>query len=119
MDYEVGQKITVIDSVDKTSREGKIVEVDSEKQMFQFHYKGFSNRYDEWINFDSDRIVEDFYEPSQEAITNTPYESVGLSRSKEALGSLLRKANDASRQILNVFQLESSNDKNIKNNDAS
>ena len=37
----------------------RIIGVDVEKQKFKIHFIGFNRRFDEWMDFDSDRVVQD------------------------------------------------------------
>ena len=53
-----GESIIVLDNTDNKKRRCKVKAVDEDNQLLQIHYVGFNSRYDEWIDFTSDRIVE-------------------------------------------------------------
>ena len=53
-----GESLVVVDNTDNKKRRCKVKAVDEDNQLIQIHYVGFNSRYDEWIDFTSDRIVE-------------------------------------------------------------
>ena len=101
-----------MDSVDNLPRECKILQIDKNQQTFQFHYMGFNSKYDECIDFNSDRIVLDPNDPASKpkeapkVKLNEPSD-IKQVKSKEIIGSLLRKAGDISKEVLKAFQLGS------------
>eukprot|EP01084_Bolivina_argentea_P250158 419058_1 len=55
--FKIGTKCDCLDSVDKWC-EAQIIEVNTDKKLTKIQYKGYSSKYDEWINTDSYRITK-------------------------------------------------------------
>ena len=57
--WKVGDILVVVDSADNQKRKCKIKAIDNDNKRIQIHYIKFNDRYDEWIDFTSDRITGD------------------------------------------------------------
>ena len=56
--YSIGQNINVADEVDNKVRECKITNINREQETVLIHYVGWNKSHDEWIRYDSVRIIE-------------------------------------------------------------
>ena len=53
--YRAGQRVDVLDTVNKWA-EADVVKVDSERRRIKVAYVGWSARWDEWLQWDDDRV---------------------------------------------------------------
>ena len=59
MEFNVSQDISVKDLKNGKFYPAIITGVDSEKREIKIHFKGWANRFDEMLPFDSDRVAKE------------------------------------------------------------
>ena len=104
MSFSIGQSISVLDTADDQVRRCKVVAVNGDDLKVQIHYINWNSSSDEWLDFDSDRILSEVRE-------NT----LVLSGRKEVMGALLLNADEISKQVLSSYPIISDSDEGDKN----
>ena len=62
MNWNKDDTLIVVDLADNKNRKCKVKEIDNDNSLLLIHFEGYNARYDEWIAFNSDRIVSDIEE---------------------------------------------------------
>ena len=57
--WKLGDELFVADKKDGIARKCKVKAIDEDNQRIEVHFVGFNKRFDDWIDFSSDRIVEE------------------------------------------------------------
>ena len=57
--WKLGDELFVTDKKDGIARKCKVKAIDEDNQRIQVHFVRFNKRFEEWIDFTSDRIVEE------------------------------------------------------------
>ena len=64
--WNLKDELFVADKKDAKARKCKVKAIDEDNQRIEVHFVGFNRRFDEWIDFNSDRIVDDPEEEEDE-----------------------------------------------------
>ena len=112
----IGDVIFVVDTVDRKQRRCKVADVDNEDEKILIHYINWSDRYDEWLQIGSDRIVV----PSEmETSSGQPSEDndldSDLNTMKVVIGKLLHDGNDAMKKVFSSYDVKLHHERNKKN----
>ena len=108
MSYEEGNLYNIIDSVDGTSRECKVVKIDDDNEQILIHYQKWSDKYDEWIKFDSDRILGRVGEPvckPDVSINNAENPLSASADIREVVGHLLNLGDDSLKKVMTTYSV--------------
>ena len=106
-EYSTNDRIHVRDLKDSQIRECKIIEIKEDENELKIHFIKWSEKYDEWILADSDRIKDP---DSSQNVSVDPASSL----SQETIGNLLIKAGYNPKIILSLFDVGGSALKNEK-----
>ena len=64
--WNLKDELFVADKKDAKARKCKVKAIDEDNQRIEVHFVGFNRHFDEWIDFNSDRIVDDPEEEEDE-----------------------------------------------------
>jgi hypothetical protein len=112
---EKGQWVDVKDTIDKWL-EAQVVEISEDKKKVKIHYNHWGNRWDEWLDINSPRIMPFRYHTRQNSLSN--YNSPSPNQKPDAGITLLSFENinkDCSIHSFNPF-FQNENNENINNN---
>ena len=98
--WKLKDELFVSDKKDGIARKCKVISVNEDNQRIEVHFVKFNKRFDEWIDFTSDRIVEDPDEEEHEfheSVLNPDDEEY-----KAALGKLA-SIDDVTAKIIPLY----------------
>ena len=98
---EKGQWVDVKDTVNKWL-EAQIIEVSEDKKKVKIHYNNWGDKWDEWINTNSPRIMPFRYHTRQKSLTN--YNSPFPNKKPNPNISLLSLDNNSDKNKNNLLQ---------------
>ena len=112
--FSIDQFIHVVDIADGQHRKCRVTEKDDATENIKVHYVGWNEKYDEWLNMDSKRIVsaEDTLEDSSQHVVENPIER----KRKEVIGYLIGLGDDSTKAVVSTYDIKgdsSSNEKTI------
>ncbi|XP_039281582.1 uncharacterized protein LOC111047947 [Nilaparvata lugens] len=104
MEFRVGQKVEVRDYRSDMTKwyTAKIMEVDYEEREILIHYEKFSQRYDEWMNWDSQHIRRISQSADSHQIRRSANQAVSSSRFK--IGESVMATWNYTKKYLAVIQ---------------
>ena len=107
---EIGKNIYDLEKLDKKPYLCKIIDVNVPNERVRVHFVGWSESHDEWLSLNSDRIVEN---PSDQTDDDEKKGSYDI-KCQELIGKLMRKANEIQKKVISVFIYKDDLQKNAK-----
>ena len=114
MSFSIDQKVYVDDKTDGKRYPCKVIEVSDEHKEVKIHFINWSNKYEETLPMDSDRIHLDENDldtsESFESVDDIDQGPIGL-----AIGKILRSVNVDCRQVVSTYDIRLPEYENTKN----
>ena len=114
-DYSIDQIIYVIDKIDNQRRKCKIVEIDNDRQKILIHFVQWSKNHDEWLDYNSDRIVSLLDDDSSENESFSEANSDEDLQMREVIGKLLNLSDQSCKNIISTYEIGKKSHFNEKN----
>ena len=114
---EVNKTLKVIDKTDKKEYPCKIVETDDVNRKIKVHFLNWSERHDEWLDMNSDRILMDSEPATHESSSSNVKEVPDpiKQQAKEIIGKLLMNSDEIQKKVISEFEYDVQQSRNEKN----